>query len=356
MSVEKRKNLIINISYFAILVAIFYIIIKYLLGLVAPFIAGFLVAALLQKTIVSLSNKLRLPKKLSALLCILLFYIVIGFLLFMLGVGVLAWVKDVVVRLPSVYFNDIEPVLGQVFEYIEGFMVRFDLTLVELLEEFHISLSQSIGKIVSDVSSMAIAAVTSTVSWLPRLFLGIVLAIISSVFFALDYGMITAFFTNLMPQSRRGLLDEVKILIGEIGVKYIKAYLFLMLITFTEMAIGLSILRVEGALTIAAFTAVVDMFPVLGTGGVVIPWAVFHLIKGNLSLGLGLLILYLVVTVVRQVLEPKIIGEQIGLHPIVILLCMYVGVQIFGITGLFVLPFTILVVKHLYDTGKLGPA
>ncbi len=295
-----------------------------------------------------------MPKKLAAVLSVLLFYVVIGLLLFMLGVGVFAWVKDVVVRLPSIYFNDIEPVLSQVFEYMETVMARFDLTLVELLEEFHVSLSQSLSKVVSDVSSVAIVAITSTVSWVPRLFLGIVLAIISSVFFAVDYGVIIEFLSNLFPQNRRGLLDEVKTLVGEVGAKYVKAYSFLMLITFTEMAIGLSILRVEGALPIAAFTAVVDILPVLGTGGVVVPWAIFHLIKGNLPLGLGLLVLYFVITVVRQVLEPKVVGEQIGLHPIVILLCMYVGVQIFGIIGLFALPFTILVIKHLYNAGKLG--
>ena len=356
MSVERRKDFIINVSYFVIVATIFYVVVKYLFGLVAPFAVGFLVAAVLQKTIRFLSRKLRLPKKLAAVLCILLFYAIIGLLLFLLGVAVFAWVKDIVVRLPAIYYNDIEPVIGQVFQYIEDLMARFDLTLVQFFEEFRVSFSQSIGKIVSDISAIAIATVTSTVSWVPKLFLGIVLSIISSVFFALDYGMILGFLSNLVPQRRRGLVEEVKTLIGEIGVKYIKAYALLMLITFTEMVIGLSILRIEGAFIIAAVTAVVDILPVLGTGLVVVPWALFHLIKGNLFLGLGLAILYIVITFVRQLLEPKVVGQQIGLHPIVILLCMYVGVQIFGIIGLFVLPFTILVIKYLYDNGKWGPS
>ena len=118
------------------------------------------------------------------------------------------------------------------------------------------------------------------------------------------------------------------------------------------MTIGLSI-GIDGATTIAAFTAVVDIFPVLGTGFVVIPWALFHLAKGNLYLGLGLCLLYGVITVVRQILEPKVVGQQIGLHPIVILICMYAGVKIFGVMGLFILPFTILVLKYLYDQGRL---
>ena len=351
VSVEKRRGFIINTVYFVLIGVIFYVVVQYLFGLVGPFVVGFLVAALLQKSIHFLFRKLRLPRKLVAVVCAVLFYAVIGIVLFWLGVGAFAWLRDVVERLPSFYALEIEPLIMQSFHSIEGLMARFDVSLVQLLEDFHVSLSQSIGRIVSDVSSVAITAITSTVSWVPRLFFGIVLSIISTVFFALDYGMITEFLSSLVPP--RGLLLELKTLVGGIGVKYIKAYALLMLITFTEMVIGLSILRIEGAATIAAFTAVVDILPVLGTGLVVIPWALFHLVKGNLFLGLGLFLLYAVITVVRQVLEPKVVGQQIGLHPIVILLCMYAGVKLFGVVGLFVLPFTILVIKYLYDHGKL---
>jgi sporulation integral membrane protein YtvI len=353
VSLERRKGFIINTGYVVLMGLIFYVVVKYLFGLVAPFVVGFLVAALLQRSIQFLSRKLRLPRKLLAVVCVFLFYAVIGILLFWLGVGLFAWLKNVVERLPSFYAVEIEPLIMQGFDSIEGLTARFDVSLVQLLEDFHVSMSQSIGKIVSDVSSAAIAAITSTVSWLPRLFLGVVLSIISSVFFALDYELITEFLSNLVPHQRRGLIAELKTLVGGIGVKYTKAYALLMLITFTEMTIGLSILGIDGATTIAAFTAVVDIFPVLGTGFVVIPWALFHLAKGNLYLGLGLCLLYGVITVVRQILEPKVVGQQIGLHPIVILICMYAGVKIFGVMGLFILPFTILVLKYLYDQGRL---
>lgn len=352
MAIEQRKRFIINTSYFLILLGFMYVVIKYLLGLVAPFIIGFFVAFVLQRFIQFLSEKIKLPRKLAAVFSVLLFYIVIGILLFWFGMSLYAGVKDLVERLPGIYTKDIEPVISQFFLYIESIMSRFDLTWVQLLEEFHVQVSQSIGKIVSDISAMAISTITSTVSWVPRMFLGVVLAIISSVFFALDFDLITNFFTNLLPDNKRGLVGELKDFATGIGGKYIKAYSLLLLITFTEVAIGLSILRVDGALTIAALTAVVDILPVLGTGLVLIPWALFHLINGNISLGLGLFFLYLVITVIRNVLEPKLVGQQIGLHPIVMLLCMYVGVRLFGVIGLFVLPITILVIKYLYEHGQ----
>ncbi|HKM43166.1 MAG TPA: sporulation integral membrane protein YtvI [Limnochordia bacterium] len=355
MSVERRKEFVIHVLYFSLLVAIFYVVVKYLLGLVAPFIVGFLVAAVLQRSIGFLSIRLRFPKKLAAIVCVLLFYVVIGVLLFWLGVGVFAWLKDFVERLPTIYTTEIEPLIMQSFHSIEVLMARFDLSLVQIFEDFLVSLSQSLGKIVSDMSSLAIAGITATVSSVPRLFFGLVLSVISSVFFALDYGMILDFFSNWIPPKQKDTVEEIKVLVGEIGVKYIKAYALLMLITFIELAVGLSILRVRGAVAIAAFTAIVDILPVLGTGGVIVPWAVFHLIKGNLSLGIGLMIIYIIVTVVRQVLEPKVVGQQIGLHPIVVLACMYVGLRLFGVIGLFVLPFTILVLRYLSDHLRLRP-
>ncbi|NMB19412.1 MAG: sporulation integral membrane protein YtvI [Firmicutes bacterium] len=349
MSVEARREFIVHVSFIAVLVALYYVVVKYFLGLVTPFIIGFLVAALLQRMIEFLSVRLRFPKKLAAVICVVLFYVIIGILLFWLGVGIFSWFKDVVERLPTIYTTEIEPLIMQSFHTIEDLMARFDLSLVQILEDFHVSVSQSLGKIVSDASSLAISGITSTVSSVPKLFIVVVLSVISSVFFALDYGMILHSLANWIPEKRRGLLEEIQTLLGEIGAKYIKAYALLMFITFVELAVGLSILGVPGALAIAALTAMVDILPVLGTGGIIIPWGVFHLVKGNLRLGLGLLVLYVVVTVIRQVLEPKVVGQQIGLHPIVVLMCMYVGLRLFGVIGLFVLPFSILILRYLYD-------
>lgn len=352
---EQRKQFLINAAYVLLIVGIAYIVIKYLLGLITPFVIGFIVALVLQRVINFLSTKLRLPKKLAAVCSVLLFYAVVVILLVWVSMSAVAGIRDLVERLPAIYSNDVEPVLLDIFESLERLMARFDLTLVQILEDFHLSLSQSLGKIVSDVSSLAISTITSTVSLVPKMFLGVVLSVISSVFFAMDFELIISFFTSLLPQERQGLVQELQIFASRLGGKYLKSYALIMLITFTEVALGLSILQVNGALTIAAFTAVMDVLPVLGTGGVLIPWAIFALVKGNLFLGIGLFVLYVIITVIRNIIEPKLVGQQIGLHPIAMLLGMYVGVRLFGVVGLFALPITILLVKHLYEQGRLNP-
>jgi len=92
---------------------------------------------------------------------------------------------------------------------------------------------------------------------------------------------------------------------------------------------------------------------VLGTGGIMIPVVDHHLFQGNYQTGLSLLFVYLVITVVRNILEPKIVGKQLGLHPVVTLMCMFIGANLFGVIGLFGFPITLSLLRHLNDTGTI---
>ena len=104
---------------------------------------------------------------------------------------------------------------------------------------------------------------------------------------------------------------------------------------------------------IALLISVFDILPVLGTGGIMIPWVVIDVILGNYSLALGLLVLYLIITVIRNIIEPKIVGKQIGLHPVITLASMFVGVQLLGVWGLFGFPIGLSLLRHLNDTGTV---
>ena len=114
-----------------------------------------------------------------------------------------------------------------------------------------------------------------------------------------------------------------------------------------------TILCIPNAIVIAFLITIFDILPVLGTGGIVIPWAIFLFIDGQVTLGFGLLMLYVIVTIVRNVIEPRIVGGQIGLHPVVTLFAMYVGVQLIGFFGLFIAPMSLAILKSLHDTGRI---
>ena len=139
--------------------------------------------------------------------------------------------------------------------------------------------------------------------------------------------------------------------------KMCKAYALIMLVTFTEVFIGLTILKMIGLFNssyiavIAVVTAIVDVIPVLGTGTIVLPWAAYSFITGNVGMGVGLLVLYAVVTVIRQIVEPKLVAGQLGLPPFVTLIAMYLGLKIIGVLGVFVFPIIIIMLKLLNDEG-----
>jgi sporulation integral membrane protein YtvI len=132
-------------------------------------------------------------------------------------------------------------------------------------------------------------------------------------------------------------MDNKKTLSG-----YLKAYLLIMLITFFEVFIGLSILKVNYAFILAIVIAIVDILPVLGTGAVLVPWAILAFIGGNAPLGIGLIVLYGVTLIARQIIEPRIIGSTLGLHPLMTLASVYIGLKLLGLAGIFIGPILAL--------------
>ena len=124
-----------------------------------------------------------------------------------------------------------------------------------------------------------------------------------------------------------------------------------MSLTFVELSIGLSILGIDNSIIIALLTSILDILPVLGTGAVIIPWAIISLILGDIWVGIGLIIVYLIITVIRNIIEPKIVGTQLGLHPLVTLISMFMGVNIAGLFGLFGFPILLSLLMYLNKEG-----
>ena len=110
----------------------------------------------------------------------------------------------------------------------------------------------------------------------------------------------------------------------------------------------------RGFTLVALLIAIFDILPVLGTGGIMIPWAVLSLLGGEITRGLSLLALYLIVTVIRNIIEPKIVGKQIGLHPVLTLMSMFVGTTLFGVVGLFGLPILLSLLRYLNEQGTIS--
>ena len=149
------------------------------------------------------------------------------------------------------------------------------------------------------------------------------------------------------------LVHNARVQLGRTLWSYTRSYAMILAITFGEIALGLSIIGVNNAFGIAILIALFDILPVVGSGLVLLPWAVFTLFSGDLGTGIGLLVLYIVVIVVRQIMEPKIVGDRVGLHPLVTLLSMVLGTYLFGGIGLLGLPITIALLHALNKQGAI---
>jgi sporulation integral membrane protein YtvI len=346
---ETRKNFIINVLYFVLAAALLYFAVKYVLGWVLPFIIGFLVALLLKPAICFLSKKSHVPYKATAVILALLFYASVGLLLTLLGIKLIYILIDGFAALPGIYKLYIEPLIDSSFIQIQDLIAKLDPKMVQIIQNMTSSFSDSAGTVITGVSSQVIKVLTSTVTSLPSLLLAVLLSIISSIFFAMDYTKITVNIMKILPGKMQSYVLQLKKLAGDIGIKYVKSYAILMSVTFIELSIGFLILGVDNAVAVAALIALIDLLPILGTGGIVIPWVLIELIKGNITFGAELAVLYCIITIVRNIIEPKIVGKQIGVHPLAMLISMYVGLQIFGFIGIFILPIILVVVKGFYD-------
>jgi len=153
-----------------------------------------------------------------------------------------------------------------------------------------------------------------------------------------------------------GLMKNVFSALGA----YIRAQLILICITFFELSIGFLVIGgkvADYALLLALIISIIDAIPILGTGVVLIPWGVLSLLSGDIRLGIMLIILYLICLLVRQLTEPRLVAHRIGIHPLPILMVMYIGLRFFGLFGMILGPVLALVVKQLHTDGlfkKIG--
>ena len=348
---EKERRFLTSCAYFAVITLIVWVVFKYLIGWLMPFILAFFISALVQPAVYALHKRLHINRRAAGLITVLMFIVIAGTLIviaFSKIISELAAVSGMLPGLIGQFTNAVDKLSGRVSLYVNSLPVDIANRLSASLE----NMSGELMKL-SSLSSGVISFLYTVIQKVPGLLLSIIITIVASCFMSMDYGRIRGFVLRQLPETSQEMVIEIKNFFFTTVAKLIRAYLTLMLITFTELGIGLSLFGVPHALAIAAVIAVVDILPVLGTGTVMIPWALIELITGNIYLALCLGGLYAFIAIVRNILEPKIVGDHIGLYPLITLISMFVGLQLFGVPGMFLFPIIAITLKHLQDTGRI---
>lgn len=353
MQLEKRKRFIINVLYFAIILGIVVLLTRYALGVLAPFLVALAVAFLLKPAVRFFCEKLRIPRWFSGLLFVVLFYALVGFLLTILGVQLFGTAKAFFLKLPSLYTGSIAPWMDGLFASAQEFADKLDPNASAAYNALSSNLTSSLGETVSGVSKSVVSWGTNITLKAPGFLLDLLITVIATVFLTIDYPKVKAFIMRQFKPHTQEILYNARVQLGRTLWSYTRSYALILVITFAEIALGLTIIGIRGAVGIAALIAVFDILPVVGSGLVLLPWTVFLLVTGDIAHGIGLGILYVVVIVVRQIMEPKIVGDRVGLHPIVTLLSMVLGTYLFGGIGLLGLPITVALIHALTKQGVI---
>jgi sporulation integral membrane protein YtvI len=201
------------------------------------------------------------------------------------------------------------------------------------------------------VTSLVTGILNTAIS-IPQAIVFVIVTVLSTYFLSSDRDRIFGFLASQFPESWAAKARSIKKDMFSALFGYIRAQLILMSITFLELYAGFALIGIKHPLILALLISVIDALPILGTGGILAPWAAYSFLTGNMKMGFSILALYGVVWIVRQLMEPKVLGQQIGVHPLLTLMAMYTGLQLLGIPGLIVGPITMLLLKNIL-TGIL---
>lgn len=325
-------------------------VIGFLISLFMPFLLGYILSVLVNPLANFLQKKLKIPRGLSAVLVIVLCIGIVGGFLTVVIWKIVDELRTLYTQFPMIYEN--------MRTGAQTFMSKWAVVYNGLPDNVQQAIT-GIGGTISDKASNFINSHSTPMmnsasrfaKALPSVFIGVIVFILSSYFMVTDNGSVTRFVKKTVPARFVERLSIVKEQIRKYLGGYIKAQGIIMFIAFCIMFLELSILGVNYALLIALGVAFLDALPFFGSGLVLWPWALVSFINGDLKLGIGLVIVYLSIALMRHLTEPKLVSSSVGLNPILTLMSMYVGYKTLSIGGMILGPVILMLIISFYKAG-----
>ena len=344
MNLDNKKEFLVNFSFTIIICGIIFLIGKFTFQYLTPFVIAVIIAALMQRPSRFLSTKIKIPKGVIASVLSVGFYLMFAGLIVFLLYRIIDFLSSVTKILPDIISfvsKSISKIESVFFENMYGISENAFM-------EFSSILRESLNNITIVATNMFSSFAGKIVKATPSFLFSTIAAIVASCYIAKDYDNLKEFIRCLCSEKVYKNISIVKSILADSVFKIIKGYFFLTFITFLILAIGFFILKIEHFLLLAIVVSLIDLLPILGTGIVLLPWSIFSLMNLDNFTGFGLIVLYFSVVIIRNFIEPKIIGTQIGINPLFVLITMFAGLKIMGFLGLIIFPITLIVVIKYY--------
>lgn len=303
------------------------------LGFLMPFVVGWVISAIASPLVNWLERRLKIVKKLGSALIVILVLALIVLLLYFAISRLAGEIGDLTKNFPEMYAQ-LESGLRQIGDTLSGVFAKLPKgvqngwnTIVENLDSY-------MGEVVSRVSEPTVTAAGNFAKRLPSYLIAFIVAVMSAYFFTVEREEVIRWMKKVSPESvtkRMSLvMDNLRYAVGG----YFKAQFKIMAVVFAILLVGLAILGVHYFVLVAFLIAFLDFLPFFGTGTAMIPWAVYKFFMGDYKVTVALVILYVVTQLVRQLLQPKMVGDSIGLNPLATLLLLYIGYRLDGVIGM----------------------
>lgn len=343
--IEKYVHLILKVVMIFTLVLFVYLLFKLLFLYFMPFIIALLLSLIIEP-IVKLFQKFKISRGFSVLFSIILF--LGGFVAFSVFAitRIVYELTELYERLPN-YYDKLYGFATDIVQQATDLYFQLTPEAINIIQD---SVKTVFGKI-TGLLTLTTTVLIDTVTALPSTLIFLLITLIATFFLTKDKYIIKDFIFRQLPGTWSTKLTALKTDLFTALIGFIKAQSIILTATFIESYIGLTIIGVEYAFSIAIVVALVDILPVLGTGSIYVPWAIFNFAWGNYRMAISLLILYGVITVVRYMIEPKVVGQQLGIHPLIALMSMFAGLKLIGVAGLILGPTTVVIFKACQHAG-----
>ncbi|QQK75529.1 sporulation integral membrane protein YtvI [Salicibibacter cibarius] len=342
-------------------IILLFLLAAYLFTLTYPFIIAAIIAWMLSPLLKFLKIKLNFPSSLASFVSLLVGISLLGGII--TGITFLliysfrqfseqlpTWIEQGAEQLQRIFNETILPVWTE----MSGFFDNLDATQQETMQQGIAQLGNQLGNILGNVGQAIVDGLGNVFTAIPTFLLVILFVLLAIYFMGKDAGAIKLGMQRRIPAfvQAKFVLFMQQMRVRVFG--FVRAQLILMFITSIIVLIGLVALGTENPLTLAIIIGVAEILPYLGTGTILIPWAVYSFITGEIFMGIALSILYIVVVIVRQSIEPKVLSVSMNLNALSVLFSLFIGLQLFGLIGLFIGPALLVVITILNDIGVVA--
>ncbi len=310
-----------------------------------PFAIGIALAFLLEKPVNAVVSKLKISRKIVGTIAVAITFLLIAGIIALAITSLVNEAISLSAKIPNIYEN-LKIEYKTIYTSITEMLDRTPSGVSESLYNIGLNILSKLATLTTKLANTII----NFIIFIPNILIYIIVTFLATLFLVIDRRTITKFMTDVLPNSWVKKITDVIAKCFISLTKYLKALFILITVTFVELLIAFVILKVDYPLTIAIIGALIDALPILGISALLLPWAIYSAVTGELGFGISLVILYFMMTIIRQLIEPKVVSNNLGTHPFITLLCMYLGFKILGLAGLIIGPVLMIIFKNVFST------